>query len=433
MKVLLVNTSEIAGGAAIAALRLLHALHTQGVEATLLCRDRAEGSQREGVTALSPSWWRRFKFAAERLEIYVRNGFSREGLFAVDTARLGNDITSLDEFKEADVVHLHWTNQAMLSLGNLRKILASGKRVVWTMHDMWPFTGVCHHAADCEGWLTGCGNCPQLRYPGKRDLSASTYRRKQRAYATGQITFVGCSLWLTELAARSPLLKGHRLTSIPNPIDTDFYLPAGTEGAPSKTELRKQLGLPQDKRILLFVAFKATDPNKGVNYLIESLELLCQERPELRDQMAVALAGRDAEKLRDAFAVETFALGYRSAEADMLQLYQACDLLVMPTLMDNLPNTIAEANSCGMPCVAFGVGGVPQMVETGINGYLAQPQDSQDFAHGIAQTLQSRSYDALCRNARKKAVATYSEQTVAERYLALYTGGTATEDTHSAE
>lgn len=433
MKVLLVNTSEAAGGAAIAALRLLHALRAQGVEATLLCRDRAEHSRREGVTALCPSWRRRFRFAAERLEIYVRNGFSREGLFAVDTARLGNDITRLQAFQEADVVHLHWTNQAMLSLGGLRKILVSGKRVVWTMHDMWPFTGVCHYAAGCDGWLTGCGNCPQLRFPGKRDLSAVTYRRKQRAYAAAPISFVGCSLWLTSLAARSPLLQGHRLTSIPNPIDTQFYKPAGTDGTPSKAELRRRLALPQDKRILLFVAYKATDPKKGVQFLIESLALLCREQPEAGSRLAVALVGREAEKLSGAFAVDTFALGYRADEADMLQLYQACDLLVMPTLMDNLPNTIAEANSCGMPCVAFGVGGVPQMVQTGTTGYLAQPQDSRDFARGITQVLQSQNYDALCRHARQKALTSYSEKTVAQRYLALYNGETTAEDTLNAE
>ena len=160
MKVLLVNTSDHAGGAAIASLRLLKALRQANIEATLLCRDRS--TQTEGmkeVIQLKPTLWRKAKFVLERFEIFLTNGFKRKGLFAVDTARFGNDITKLKAFQEADVIHLHWTNQAMLSLGNLKKILKSGKRIVWTMHDMWAFTGVCHNSANCNRWLTsGCGH-----------------------------------------------------------------------------------------------------------------------------------------------------------------------------------------------------------------------------------------------------------------------------------
>ena len=155
MKVLLVNTSDHAGGAAIASLRLLKALRQANIEATLLCRDRS--TQTEGmkeVIQLKPTLWRKAKFVLERFEIFLTNGFKRKGLFAVDTARFGNDITKLKAFQEADVIHLHWTNQAMLSLGNLKKILKSGKRIVWTMHDMWAFTGVCHNSANCNRWLT---------------------------------------------------------------------------------------------------------------------------------------------------------------------------------------------------------------------------------------------------------------------------------------
>ena len=420
MKVLLVNTSDHTGGAAIAALRLLRALQGAGVEATLLCRDRSLPAERTDIVQLKPTPWRRLKFLAERLDIFLRNGCSRENLFAIDTARCGNDITSLPEFREADVVHLHWTNQAMLSLRDLERILRSGKRVVWTMHDMWPFTGVCHQADQCERWREGCGNCPLLRRPRRRDLSARVFARKEKAYAAGRLTLVGCSQWLAGLAAASPLLKGQRIASIPNPINTDFYLPAGLDDAPTRDAVRERLGLPAGRRLLLFTAFKLTDPNKGIDYLIESLALLCQEHPELKEELGIVLAGRGAEELRGAFPVPAFPQGYVTDEARMRDLYQAADLLVMPTLMDNLPNTIAEAMACGIPCVAFSVGGTPQMVDTGLNGYLAECRNSLDFAEGIARVLGSKSYDALCRNARKKALAAYSEKAVAEQYIELY-------------
>ena len=424
MKILMINTSDHAGGAAIAAMRLLRALRKQGVEAKLLCRDSslAEADRSNDVVYLKRSWLTKLRFLLERLEIFISNGFSRRGLFGVDTAHWGNDITGLKEFREADVIHLHWVNQAMLSLTDVDKILRTGKRVVWTMHDMWPFTGVCHQAADCGKWLTECSRCPQLRKPSASDLSCRTFRRKRTLYGAhpGSIAFVGCSQWLAGLAGQSPLLKAQTVMSIPNPIDTAYYAPAGTEGQPSPAEVRQQLGLPADKRLLLFTAFKVTDPNKGIGYLREAINILAREEPDMAKSLAIVLAGREAETLKNAFPIEAIPMGYVASTERMRQLYQAADLLLMPTLMDNLPNTIMEAMACGTPCVAFSVGGTPQMVDTGINGYLAACRDSSDFAEGIRRVLSSQSYTALCRNARAKAVEAYAESAVAEQYLQLY-------------
>lgn len=420
MKVLLINTSDHTGGAAIAALRILQALQHQGVEAKLLCRDRNLPTSRTDIIQLRSTPWLKMKFFLERLDIFIRNGFKREGLFSIDTGRFGTDITRLPAFQEADVIHLHWVNQAMLSLQDLKKILQSGKRIVWTMHDMWPFTGICHNAADCLAWKDECKQCPLLPKPGAKDLSTRIFRKKVKTYACGQMSLVGCSQWLTQLAQQAPLLQGHQVTSIPNPIDTTFYRPGTNEGEDSQEQLREALGLPVEKRLLLFTAFKVTDPNKGIDYLIESITLLCQEHPELRDHIAIVLAGKEAETLTNAFAVPAYSMGYVTDEAKMRNLYQACDLLLMPTLMDNLPNTIVEAMACGIPCVAFQIGGVPQMIDSGINGFLAAYRNSLDFAHNIYRALYSQSYPALCRNARSKAVAAYSEKAVADKYIQLY-------------
>ena len=236
---------------------------------------------------LKPSLWLKVKFVLERAEIYAANGFNRKGLFTVDTARYGTDITRLPEFAEADVVHLHWVNQAMLSMKDIERVIQSGKRVVWTMHDMWPFTSICHHAADCEKWLTSCHDCPLLLRPSAHDFSYRTFRAKSRVYALShEPTFVGCSQWLTELAKRSPLLKGHRVVSIPTPIAPAFYAPPADKAA-----LRRELHLPADKHLLLFTAFKVTNPDKGITYLRESLALLCHEHPEMTEHLALVVAG----------------------------------------------------------------------------------------------------------------------------------------------
>ena len=152
MKVLLVNTSERTGGAAVACHRLLDALNKQGIEATMLVRDKQTDNPH--VIALRKPFYMKLCFLWERFVIWANNLFSRKNLFTVSIANTGADITRLPAFKEADIIHLHWVNQGMLSLKDIRKILASGKPVVWTMHDMWPCTAICHHAQRCNRYQT---------------------------------------------------------------------------------------------------------------------------------------------------------------------------------------------------------------------------------------------------------------------------------------
>jgi len=149
------------------------------------------------VASVGGGWRAQLPFLWERLCIYVRMHFSRKHLFDVDIANAGFDITRLPEFQEADVVHLHWINQGFLSLRSIRKILKSGKTVVWTLHDMWPAMGICHHPRDCRNYVDGCGNCFFLPNGGqKNDLSAAIWEKKQRIWGQGNISFVACSKWL---------------------------------------------------------------------------------------------------------------------------------------------------------------------------------------------------------------------------------------------
>lgn len=412
MKVLLVNTSERIGGAAIATNRLLRALNNNGVKAKMLVRDRQ--TDRSDVVYLPRTIKNNLYFVFERAGIFFTNRFSKRNLWALDTAAWGADITKLPEFKEADIVHLNWINQGMVSLPIIRKILKSGKPVVWTLHDMWPFTGICHHAESCTGWLTGCGDCPQLCHPADDDLSSKVFRNKAVAYSEGSLHIVACSQWLADLARRSPLFKEYGVSCIQNAIDTQFYHPG------NKLEARKALGLPEEKQLLLFVAYKATDRKKGIDYLIEATNIISEQHPEWSSLLGVIPVGLEAESLKDAFACEAYPQDYVTDPARMRLLYQAADLLVMPTLMDNLPNTIVEAMSCALPCVGFNIGGLPQMIQDGINGRLARYRDAEHFAQLTLETLVSANYKGLCKNAHDTAVAQYSEQTVANRYIKLY-------------
>ena len=263
MRVLIVNTSERTGGAAVAANRLMKALNNNGAKAKMLVRDK--DTEALTVVPLPQSPRLRWHFLWERLVVFCRLHFSRQHLFEVDIANAGSDITRLPEFQEADVIHLHWINQGMLSLKGIQKILRSGKPVVWTMHDIWPATALCHVTLGCERFTTQCTHCRLLPGGGSsNDFSTTIWQRKQQMLAKGNIYFVACSRWLASEAKRSALLKGQKITSIPNPIDTRIYKRG------NKQEARQRLGLPLDRKLILFASQRVTNANKGMDYLTEA-------------------------------------------------------------------------------------------------------------------------------------------------------------------
>ena len=221
MRVLIINTSERIGGAAIAANRLMEALKNNGIKAKMLVRDKQ--TDQITVVSLKKSWWKIWQFVWERTVIWKANHFKKHNLFDVDIANTGTDITSLPEFQQADVIHLHWINQGMLSIKDLKKIFDSGKPVVWTLHDMWPFTGICHYACSCTKYTEHCHNCEQLYKGSKRDLSYKVFAQKEKLFANAHISFVACSRWLEELARKSVLTKGQTILSIPNAININLF------------------------------------------------------------------------------------------------------------------------------------------------------------------------------------------------------------------
>ena len=413
MRVLIVNTSEKTGGAAVAANRLMEALKNNGVKAKMLVGDKQ--TDQITVVPLPRKWQLKWHFLRERLSIFLRLHFHREHLFEVDIANSGSDITRLPEFREADVIHLNWINQGMLSLDGIRKILRSGKPVVWTMHDLWPATGICHYARTCPAFRTACHNCQLLPLHGSaNDLSRKVWERKKRLYHTSNIHFVACSRWLEEQAKQSALLTGQRVSSIPNTIDTHVFCPA------DKSEARLRAGLPAKGRIILFVSQKVTDERKGMAYFIEAVNRLACEHPEMKDDTAVAVLGTNAELVCGQISLKSFPLGYVADDRTIASIYNSADVYVLPSLEDNLPNTIMEAMACGVPCVAFRAGGIPEMIEHRRTGYLANFKDAADLAEGMRWTLQDADRDALREEAVKKVARNYSQQSVAMRYIEVY-------------
>lgn len=413
MRVLIVNTSERMGGAAIAANRLMDALRNNGIQAKMLVRDKQ--TDQITVIGLRKSMWKIWQFVWERILIWKANHFKKHNLFAVDIANTGTDITVLPEFQQAEIIHLHWINQGMLSLKDLRKILLSGKPVVWTMHDMWPCTGICHHARECNKYHQECQHCPYIYKGGsKKDISYQVFKTKQELYQLAPITFITCSQWLKERASQSALLTNHSVINIPNPINTGLFKPR------DKQDARQKRNLPTDKKLILFGSAKITDKRKGIDYFIESCKILAEKYPEVLNEWGVVVYGKESELLKPLVPFEVYPLNYISSEKELVDIYNAVDLFVTPSLEENLPNTIMEAMACGIPCVGFNVGGIPEMIDHLHNGYVADYKSAEDFANGIHWALSEGEYPSLSEAACRKVLTSYSESAIAKRYIEVY-------------
>ena len=413
MRVLLGNTSEPTGGAAVAAGRLMVALQKNGVEVKMLVRDKSSGNS--DVVAVGNRFLMQWRFLWERIVVWAANRFRKHHLFAVDIANAGVDITSTPEFKQADVIHLHWINQGMLSLRDIRRVLDSGKPVVWTLHDLWPCTGICHYPSRCIHFHDVCHDCPYLWGGGSsRDLSRKIFRRKEKLYRGRHITFVSCSRWLGTEACRSALCVGQHVTSIPNPIDVAFFKPG------DKDEARRRCGFPLDKKLLLFGSVKISDERKGFDYLVEACRILLEKYLDIKEKLAVVVMGKCSQELEDRLPLAVYSTGYVEDETRMVDIYNAADVFVIPSLEDNLPNTIMEAMACGTPCVGFDTGGIPEMIDHDVDGYVARYKSAQDFAHGIYTLLYDVDHRVFSHEAREKVLSAYAPDVVAGRYIALY-------------
>ena len=415
MKIILLNSFESTGGAAIAANRLMKALIDSGIDAkTLVLKKQTDD---ENVISVQSSFLKkqmtRLNFLWERWVIFIHNRFNRTNLFAISTASTGFDISRHPLIREADIIHIHWINQGFLSLRSLKSLVDSGKPVVWTMHDMWPCTGICHHARECDHFTKACGQCFFLQSKKDKDLSRKIFNQKKKLiFSNGNITFAGCSQWLANKAKISGLSKNHRITSIPNPIDITAFKVLDKQSA------REKLKLPEDKKIILFGAANVTDKRKGFDYLIDALNKMVSRH--LHTDICVVVFGQVKSGFTESMKIPLFTMGYMRNRDEIVALYNAVDLYVTPSLEENLPNTIMEAMACGTPCVGFHTGGIPEMIDHKQNGYVAEYKNSTDLADGMQWVLHVAGYDALSNNARKKVESTYSEAIVAKQYIELY-------------
>jgi glycosyltransferase involved in cell wall biosynthesis len=406
MKILIVNMSDINGGAARASYRLHKALLNENINSQMLVQSKesddftviGENSKIEkGINKVRPT--------IDALFIKSYKNRSKT-LFSPGKFQFNNIANKINDLNP-DIVHLHWINGGMLTVNDIGKIKAP---IVWSLHDMWAFTGGCHYDEECKGYEKECGNCKALGSNNANDLSKKIFKQKEKIFSKlKDLTIVGLSNWLNECSKKSTLLKDKKHINLPNPIDTNIFKLL------NKRNARELWNLPQDKRLVLFGAVGATsDPRKGFKELSEAMKKLKSEEIEF------VIFGSSKPKEIQNFGFKTYYLGHLHDDISLITLYSAVDVMIVPSLQENLSNAIMESLACGTPVVSLDVGGNSDMIDHKKNGYLAKPYDVDDLADGIEWILNTSNYSKLCENAREKVTKNFDSKFIAKQYIKLY-------------
>jgi glycosyltransferase involved in cell wall biosynthesis len=307
------------------------------------------------------------------------------------------------------VYHLHWVN-GLLDYSSFFRSIPDNVPLVWTLHDMNPFTGGCHYTAGCDRFASGCGACPALGSVDNFDLSAAIFRRKRTAYDRLQperVRVVTPSQWLCREASRSALFRRFEITTIPYGLDIEVFRPR------RRAIAREVFGIPQEMRIVMFGAQPLDNHRKGLDLLIAALDGL-----NVDGKIGLVSVGGGPVSL---FKGRHFPVGELKSERLMSFAYSTADVFVCPSREDNLPNILLEAMACGTPAVAFGVGGIPDIVRPGATGFLATAGDVRSLRDAIAVILNDdEKRQAMSRESRRIALREYRLELQAERYCDVY-------------
>ncbi|MDB9526429.1 glycosyltransferase family 4 protein [Oscillatoria sp. CS-180] len=410
MKVLILSSSDNQGGAARAANRLHKGLLTTGVYSQMLVQDK-NTQDSDVVPITNTRIGESIAWSRVAIDNYPLKKYSQRKKSTFSLQWLPDKVSTTVKQLRPDIVNLHWVNAGFLRIESLSKISLP---LAWTLHDMWPFTGGCHYDQNCERYVGACGQCPALSSKKDSDLSRWVWQRKYNTFQKANLTVVTPSQWLAQCARKSTLFMNRRVEVIPNGVDESVYKPI------DKSLARNLLGLPSDIKIILFGALRATsDKRKGFHLLHPALlELTKAGR---LDGVEIAVIGSPPPKNPPDFGLKTHYLGVFNDDISMATIYSAADVFVAPSLQENLANTVMEALACGLPCVAFRIGGMPDMINHCENGYLAKPFEVEDLAKGIFETLQDgERYQKLTFNSRQKVISNFTLDIQAKQYSKLF-------------
>ena len=406
MRILHVNIKDNLG-AGTAAYRMHKALLKSNVDSTMLVMDKSIDD--DTIVNLNKNNYHRLltKLFIQLEKLHLRIYKKRENVIFSGSEYSRNYVKQINKINP-DVVHFHWINKGFFSLGQIVKIKAP---VVFSLHDMWLFTGGCHYSNNCRKYMKECGDCIILKSNRQNDFSRKLYKRKQRIFSKkNELWVVGLSKWMADCAKKSSLLKKEQVVQLPNCIDVDTYKPVNKEST------RKKYNLPTDKKLIMFGAMSSTsDRRKGFKELVDTILKLPDDKFEL------VIFGADSSQDIERLPAKAHFMGHISDYKIMIELYSMADITIVPSLEENLSNVIMESLCCGSPVAGFGIGGNSDMVKSGYNGYLAKPYDTEELAKGIESIIfNTETQKHYSDNARNYILNNFNEGNIALRYIELY-------------
>lgn len=388
LKIVIVNKSDSKGGAAVVSRRLMEALRAEGADARMIVVEKFTDSPYIDVAA--PSFKLKSAFLAERLQIYLNNGFNRQNLFKVDTGAFGVNILNHPWVKEADVIMLNWVNQGFVSLKDIGKLAKEGKQIIWTMHDLWCMTGICHHTDGCMNYQNECHSCHFLKRNNsgkfsdedpcsnrqtKPDLSTKVQSRKAKLYSSTDIKFVAVSSWLNHLSSISYLLGGESVSVIPNAFEMgERAAKASVKPRPAETDSTKKFRL-------IMGAARLDDTVKGLPVMVEATQIFSKRYPELASRTELVTFGdiRDPSVF-DGFGISHEHLGVIRGEELLAELYSTASVVVSTSEYETLPGTLIEGQAYGAVPVSLDRGGQRDIIDS-----IPMPEDGKSFTESDIQ------------------------------------------------
>ncbi len=416
MKIAIISTYDNAGGAPLAAFRLHKGLRLLNHQSTMVVRFK-NSDDPDIYTVYGKNWQMNMETEVfktmEKLAIHQNRTELSNTSFSMPYP--GFNLTKTDFIQSADVINLHWVSYFQ-SVETIAALLKLGKPVVWTLHDQNAFTGGCHYAAECPKYREDCRDCPQLN-DNTAQIPFSILNNKALHWQDN-LTIVTPSHWLTECARQSRLFKNFRVETIPNSLETDIFTPTEKKAA------KQALGIHPLQLTLLIGAHSSNEKRKGFSQLVEAIHycLLDQKFKDLANQGGIKILtfGPPQEELTH-LEIEIKSFGFIGDTKKLAAIYSAADLFILPSLEDNLPNTMLESMACGTPVISFAVGGMPDLIKEGITGSMAPCFDSQKLGQAILNLLfDDNKRKQMNRNCRHMIETNFKLQDQANHYLQLF-------------
>lgn len=409
MKIVHVNTYDINGGAARAAYRLHRSLLKINLDSRMFVANN-DSKEKEILGPIS-KLDNVFCKLAPHIDKSILKCLNQKSQDILSLSLYKNPYAHKIKKIDADIINLHWINEGFLTPSLIGEI---NKPIIWTLHDMWPFCGGEHYVGDSVRYIEGYTKKNRVNL-GSIDVNRWIWRNKKRIFGHKKaMKIVAPSKWMYECAKKSSIFKDHEVIHIPNSIDENVFKPY------NRKFTRQALNLRENEKVILFGAMSATsDKRKGFDLLIAALKYLKSSTPIDNIQILVFGSSEANEIKKLGFKVKS--LGILKDDLSLALYYSTSDVFIAPSREDNLPNTILESMACGTPVVSFNVGGIKDMIDHNNNGFLAQPESSEELSKGILYLLSNEGINSeFSINAREKVLKNFTFELQSKAYEKLY-------------